>query len=111
MRDDNTFPGDLFGMDRDIPYTKYTKGDKASKAERYKYQPPPPPLSYSRGRFFDASKQGVAAALVHLFNVFFSDYLTNKTSDHDPCTWYAKINEFYFWVVRSKRMLQLYVCC
>eukprot|EP00048_Salpingoeca_helianthica_P005451 m.88003 g.88003 ORF g.88003 m.88003 type:complete len:229 (-) comp13604_c0_seq2:24-710(-) len=38
--------------------------------------------------FFDASKQALAASLVHLFNVFFSDFLTAHSSDHDPCTWY-----------------------
>ena len=37
---------------------------------------------------FDLSKQGVAATLIHVFNVFFADYLTTHTTDKDPCTWY-----------------------
>jgi hypothetical protein len=60
----------------------------------------PPPLLLTRGRFFDASKQALAASLVHLFNVFFSDFLTAHSSDHDPCTWCVRCRVFMC-VVRS----------
>ncbi len=38
-------------------------------------------------RWYDSSKQGVAAALVHFANVVLAVMSSDDTPDNDPCTW------------------------